>query len=644
MPHATRPGDVLGDRYRLVDLLTESGGGRFWRAYDQVLERHVAIHVIRGDDERAPALMEAARRSATVAERRVLRVLDADRRPEQCYVVNEWGWGTSLDIVVAGSGPLGPRRASWLVAEAADALAAAHAMGVAHGRLNPENVLVDRAGGIRLIGLGVDAALHGIDLPAEEAIERDVEDLAGLLYCALTTRWAGGSGSMVPAAPREHGVLLRPRQVRAGVPRPLDQLCEDVLHQTTGPAATGGRHRGAVEPPPTTAREIADQLTGFVGDPTGMPAALLASTPDVLPEAEQVVLPPVPEPAPHPEPEAEPEPEPEPVVEAAPEPPPVTDVDEDRPTQAGVPIFGDDDVSWLERRTTPAPPPPPFEVPPERPLFAPAPTGGAASRTPRQPASGDRREGGRGDEFWPWDTGTGAATGSRAMPAVPYASDTDADEGPGRRLPGRTFARVGIVLAALVLIAVAVVVALNLGGGDGTEAGGESTSTDDPGRPGRQGRTEARGLALTGLAATAFDPQGDPPSENDADAGLAVDGDPATSWSTQGYEDQLGPPPGLKDGVGLVLDLGGAQAVEQAVLSFVGTPTSASLFLTDGPPESLAGLEPVVQGSADGARLALDLDGARGSHLVVWLTALPLDDDGLFRGTVSEVVVRGGDG
>ena len=79
MPSSIRPGDVLADRYRLVDLLTESGGGRFWRAHDRVLDRHVALHVIAEDDERAEPLLEAARRSATVHDRRLLRVLDADR-------------------------------------------------------------------------------------------------------------------------------------------------------------------------------------------------------------------------------------------------------------------------------------------------------------------------------------------------------------------------------------------------------------------------------------------------------------------------------------------------------------------------------------------------------------------------------------
>jgi serine/threonine protein kinase len=91
MPHATRAGDVLADRYRLVDLLSESGGGRFWRAHDRVLERHVALHVIASDDARAELLTEAARRSATVHDQRILRVLDVERIGDHCFVVNEWG-------------------------------------------------------------------------------------------------------------------------------------------------------------------------------------------------------------------------------------------------------------------------------------------------------------------------------------------------------------------------------------------------------------------------------------------------------------------------------------------------------------------------------------------------------------------------
>ena len=171
--------------------------------------------------------MAAARRSATVLDRRILRVLDVDQRDDVCYVVNEWGSGTSLDILVANEGPLGARRAAWIVSEVAASIATAHEGGVAHGRLVPENVLIDESGSVRVIGFSVDAALLG--LPPGR-MSTDVTDLAGLLYFLLTARWPGVSRSAVPVAPQDGGRVLRPRQVRAGVPRPLDTLCDQVIN------------------------------------------------------------------------------------------------------------------------------------------------------------------------------------------------------------------------------------------------------------------------------------------------------------------------------------------------------------------------------------------------------------------------------
>ena len=89
-------------------------------------------------------------------------MLDADQADGLCFVVNEWGSGSSLDIMLANEGPLGARRAAWLVSEVAASIAVAHDAGVAHGRLVPENVLVDRTGSVRVIGFSVDAALHGL--------------------------------------------------------------------------------------------------------------------------------------------------------------------------------------------------------------------------------------------------------------------------------------------------------------------------------------------------------------------------------------------------------------------------------------------------------------------------------------------------
>ncbi len=375
-----------------------------------MLARHVALHVIAADDERADGLLEAARLSATVHDRRILRVLDADRVDGLCFVVNEWGAGSSLDIMLARDGPLPPRRAAHLVAEAAAVAAAAHEADVAHGRLAPENLLVDHHGSVRIIGLAVEAALWGLP-PGRTS--SDVTDLAALLYAGLTGRWCGVSRSAVPPAHQVGGRVLRPRKVRAGVPRVLDDLCDEVLNGV----AIGTHARTPYDL--ATARGIADALADFVGDPTGLaipePERTMA-IPVVMPD------PPAPEraehaspderararrrPEPDPEPEpgarararagararAEPEAEPRPEPEPEPEPPVLTETtppvaaleSTDQPTQAGMPIFDDerDEVAWISARAEKPPPPPPFEEKPAKPLFAPDPPVGAAGAHP----------------------------------------------------------------------------------------------------------------------------------------------------------------------------------------------------------------------------------------------------------------------
>lgn len=119
-----------------------------------------------------------------------------------------------------------------------------------------------------------------------------------------------------------------------------------------------------------------------------------------------------------------------------------------------------------------------------------------------------------------------------------------------------------------------------------------------------------------------------------------VDGDPATSWHTETYRQQLGPG-GLKTGVGLVVDLGSSRRVTGVDVTFVGRPTGFSLYLTDEAPTGVADLTPEAGETADATSVSVTLpDDAAGRYLIVWLTELPPVQGG-FRGEVAEVVVRG---
>lgn len=565
MPVTIRAGDLLAGRYRVEDLLSESAGGRFWHARDQVLARPVAIHVIAEADDRAELLLAAARGSAAVHDPRVLRVLDADVQDGLCFVVNEWGNGTSLDELLATEGPLEPGRAAWIVSEAAAGVAAAHELGVAHGRLIPENVLVDHNGSVRLIGLAVDAALHGL---TPQPLAGDLRALGGVLYAGLTGRWPGSTASAVPPAPAEHRRPLRTRQVRAGIPGFLDDLCMLLI----SPPAAHARLRYDLD----SAAGISQALADYVGNPSGFAAAEAARAG-----------------GPAPPPQAAPR-------QSEPDQPSSAEQ-----TAAGVPIFHDDgDLGWQST-----------EHPGERALFDPDP-----SRVPRHPVD-DRL-------YWPWDSSSHGSDATGSGVGLEPVSDDPEDQ-----MPGRTWFRLAVLIAVLTLVGLAAVLAITWG-----DLGDRSGSDPAPPEPGET-TTGSSAAPIATLVADDFDPQGSPPEEYPQLVALAVDGDPETAWRTSTYTQNLGPN-GLKTGVGITVDTGAGHTLTGLTTQFRGAPTTYAVFVSDQPPTSLRGLQPVTTVTADEAVSSIEFDEpTTGRYLTIWLTRLPAVDGG-FRAEIADVQVR----
>ncbi|MGI8578652.1 MAG: protein kinase family protein [Nocardioidaceae bacterium] len=222
------PGTLLADRYVVEDLLAQDGESQSWRARDLVLARSVVLHLLPSAAPLAADMLTAAKRAARVADPRILQVLDAVDDGELTYVVREWATGQSLDVILT-EGPLSARRTTWLVREVAGALSNAHRMGLPHRRLAPDTIVITKSSGVKVIGLGTFAALRRVPDEAADPELQDTLDLGRVLYACLTARWPGNGYKGLPPAPTEHGRLLRPRQVRAGVPRPLDVVCDRIL-------------------------------------------------------------------------------------------------------------------------------------------------------------------------------------------------------------------------------------------------------------------------------------------------------------------------------------------------------------------------------------------------------------------------------
>lgn len=235
-PTDVDPGVTLAGRYRVAELLAEAPGdggvAQTWRAVDEVLSRSVVVHVLSADDERAPVLLDASRRAATVSDARFIRVLDAMQEDGVAYVVREWVQGRSLGAFLA-DGPLPPRNAGLIVREVAEALASAHLQGLTHERLDLDSVVITDSGSIKIVGLATQSALTADGgEPDTDPSHADALGLGRLLYAGLTGRSPSGPRSGLEAALRApDGTLLSPRQCLAGIPKGLDEITDRILSE-----------------------------------------------------------------------------------------------------------------------------------------------------------------------------------------------------------------------------------------------------------------------------------------------------------------------------------------------------------------------------------------------------------------------------
>jgi serine/threonine protein kinase len=258
--YTSEPGTRLAGRYRLVDQVAAGSGWTMWKAMDETLARPVSVLTFAPGFPRIGQVVTAARAASRLTDPRLAQVFDVEDGADPAgsgghtaYVVLEWVGGETLADLV-GDSPLDQARACALVADAARALAGAHAVGQAHLRLTPESLRWTHSSGVKITGLGIDAALAGASLTGSATSDpaiTDTRDLAALLYAALTGYWPGESQTGLPQAPESDGVVCTPRQVTADVSPAIDGVVARALLQRAD------RHGPPIESPAAFADALA---------------------------------------------------------------------------------------------------------------------------------------------------------------------------------------------------------------------------------------------------------------------------------------------------------------------------------------------------------------------------------------------------
>ena len=202
-------GSVIGGRYELEELVGTGGMSSVFRAYDRLLERRVALKVLHEQYTRDAEHVERFRREARAAAQlnhpNIVTVIDRGEQDGRQFIVFEYVEGETLKDVVEREGPLPVRDVIEAGIQIARALAFAHARGVVHRDIKPQNVLLNGDGRAKVTDFGIARALEtdGATLtgtvlgtsdymaPEQARGERvdaagDVYSLGALLYELLT--------------------------------------------------------------------------------------------------------------------------------------------------------------------------------------------------------------------------------------------------------------------------------------------------------------------------------------------------------------------------------------------------------------------------------------------------------------------------
>lgn len=146
-------------RYRLLSLIGEGGMGKVYRAHDTVIGRDVAIKVLPTELGAEPGYRERFRReahtAARLAEPHIVHIYDTGEIDGRLYLVMPIIEGVDVHALLRRDGPMSPQRAVHVVAQLADALHAAHAVGLVHRDVKPSNALVAERDFVYLIDFGI---------------------------------------------------------------------------------------------------------------------------------------------------------------------------------------------------------------------------------------------------------------------------------------------------------------------------------------------------------------------------------------------------------------------------------------------------------------------------------------------------------
>jgi serine/threonine-protein kinase len=156
-------GKILGNRYRLIELIGEGGMALVYQAEDSLLCRTVAVKILRpqyaNDSEFVDRFRREARAAASLAHPSVVNIFDVGQEDGMDYIVMEYIPGANLKSIIKKEAPLPVERALEITRQIASALNHAHQRNIIHRDIKPHNILITPDGQVKVTDFGIARAV-----------------------------------------------------------------------------------------------------------------------------------------------------------------------------------------------------------------------------------------------------------------------------------------------------------------------------------------------------------------------------------------------------------------------------------------------------------------------------------------------------
>lgn len=197
-------GQLINDRYEIQRLIGEGGMANVYLAKDTILDRKVAVKVLRGDlagDEKfVRRFQREALSASSLSHPNIVEIYDVGEDDGNFYIVMEFIEGKTLKQLIKKRGVLSLPESMDIMLQLLDALSTAHDSYIIHRDIKPQNIMIKESGLVKITDFGIAMALNSVELTQTNSVMGSVH--------YLPPEQASGKGSTIRSDIYSLGILM----------------------------------------------------------------------------------------------------------------------------------------------------------------------------------------------------------------------------------------------------------------------------------------------------------------------------------------------------------------------------------------------------------------------------------------------------